>query len=165
MSQNQSNSPSGLIAMSCVLPALSTAAVGLRFWLRGRQKSQLKIDDWLMVPALVRQPSSSVAMIRVANTSKKTDCLDFLQLLFIGMCICAILGMSGRSRKSTVRSFAARVGVRKRAWGYPDLNPNDGIEAYEICQIYEGQVSPGYHKFETPFFSYCKRSNSYKFSP
>ena len=44
--------------MSCVLPLLSIAAVGLRFWLRGRQKSQLKIDDWLMVPALVRQHSS-----------------------------------------------------------------------------------------------------------
>ena len=53
MSQNASTSPSGLIAMSCVLPILCIVAVGLRFWLRGRQKSQLKIDDWLMVPGLV----------------------------------------------------------------------------------------------------------------
>lgn len=34
-----------------------------------------------------------------------------------------------------------RVGVHKRAWGYPNLVPEDGIEAYDICQIYEGQVS------------------------
>lgn len=81
--------------MSCVLPALSTAAVALRFWLRGKQKSQLKLDDWLMLPALV---------------------------LFIGMCICTILG------------------VRKRAWGYPNLDPEKGLEAYNICQIYEGQL-------------------------
>lgn len=44
--------------MSCVLPVLSIAAVGLRFWVRGRQKSQLKLDDWLMLPALVSPHSS-----------------------------------------------------------------------------------------------------------
>lgn len=53
MSQNQTTSPSGLIAMSCVLPVLSAITVGLRFWLHARQKSQLKVDDWLMLPALV----------------------------------------------------------------------------------------------------------------
>lgn len=58
MSQNASTSPSGLIAMSCVLPILSIVAVGLRFWLRGRQKSQLKLDNWLMLPALVSAHSS-----------------------------------------------------------------------------------------------------------
>lgn len=58
MSQNATTSLSGLIAMSCVLPILCIVAVGLRFWLRGRQKSQLKVDDWLMVPALVSLNSS-----------------------------------------------------------------------------------------------------------
>ena len=43
--------------MSCVLPILSIVAVGLRFWLRGRQKSQLKLDDWLMLPSLVSPQS------------------------------------------------------------------------------------------------------------
>ena len=45
--------------------------------------------------------------------------------------------------------ISARVGVRKRAWGYPNLDPNDGIKAYDICQIYEGQVSPS---MRVPFF-------------
>lgn len=35
----------------------------------------------------------------------------------------------------------ARVGVHKRAWGYPNLDPKNGVEAYNICQIYEGQVN------------------------
>ena len=26
-------------------------------------------------------------------------------------------------------------------WGYPNLDPEDGVEAFNICQIYEGQVS------------------------
>lgn len=43
--------------MSCVLPILSIVAVGLRFWLRGRQKSQLKLDDWFMLPSLVNPHS------------------------------------------------------------------------------------------------------------
>ena len=34
----------------------------------------------------------------------------------------------------------ASVGVHKHAWGYPNLDPEDGIEAFNICQIYEGQV-------------------------
>lgn len=60
MSQNQSTSPSGLTAMSCVLPVLSIGAVGLRFWLRGRQKVHLEFDDWLMLPALVSPYSSRI---------------------------------------------------------------------------------------------------------
>lgn len=81
--------------MSCILPVLSIAAVGLRFWVRNRQKPELKLDDWLMLPALG---------------------------FFIGMCICAILD------------------IHKRAWGYPNLDPKNRIEAYNICQIYEGQL-------------------------
>ena len=34
----------------------------------------------------------------------------------------------------------ANVGVHKHAWGYPNLDPEDGIEAFNTCQIYEGQV-------------------------
>lgn len=46
--------------MSCVLPVLSAVTVGLRFWLHARQKSQLKFDDWLMLPALVSPDSLSL---------------------------------------------------------------------------------------------------------
>lgn len=41
--------------MSCVLPVPLMLAVGLRFWLRSTQKLSLKVDDWLMIPALVSQ--------------------------------------------------------------------------------------------------------------
>ena len=34
----------------------------------------------------------------------------------------------------------ARVGVHRRVWGYPTLDPNKGIEAYNSSLIYEGQV-------------------------
>ncbi|CAF9908320.1 MAG: hypothetical protein ALECFALPRED_004379 [Alectoria fallacina] len=67
----------------------------MRFWLRGRQKSHLRLDDWLMLPA---------------------------SGLFIGMCICAISG------------------VHRRVWGYPTLDPNEDVEAYNSSQIFEGQL-------------------------
>ena len=60
MSQNQTTSPPGLIALSCVLPVLSAVTVGLRFWLHARQQSRLKFDDWLMLPALVSPDSLSL---------------------------------------------------------------------------------------------------------
>lgn len=63
----------------------------------------------------------------------------------------------------------ARVGVRKRAWGYPNLDPEKGLEAYNICQIYEGQVSLSISfshwvviKPNTLYASYWKRFNSYR---
>ena len=54
-----STSPSGIIALSCVLPVLGIAAVGLRFMLRKRQGVPRGMDDWIMLPALVSQFQSS----------------------------------------------------------------------------------------------------------
>lgn len=66
----------------------------------------------------------------------------------------------------------ARLGVHKRAWGYPNLDPTNGIEAYNICQIYEGQVSFGMTfshlvaiRANTFDASCWKRSNSYRSLP
>ena len=54
--------------MSCVLPVLSAVTVGLRFWLHARQKSQLKFDDWLMLPALVSPDSLGASHWRRTDT-------------------------------------------------------------------------------------------------
>ncbi len=34
----------------------------------------------------------------------------------------------------------ALVGVHRRVWGYPTLDPDIDIEAYDSSEIYEGQV-------------------------
>ena len=46
-------SPSGVIAISAILPAIGIVAVALRFYTRYQQKTSLAIDDWLTLPALV----------------------------------------------------------------------------------------------------------------
>ena len=48
-----STSPSGLLALSTVVPSICVAIVALRFELRRTQKSPIKADDWIMLPALV----------------------------------------------------------------------------------------------------------------
>ncbi|KAJ2991335.1 hypothetical protein NUW58_g2548 [Xylaria curta] len=39
------------IAAAVVLPLANIIAVGLRFWVRTKQKQPLKVDDWLLIPA------------------------------------------------------------------------------------------------------------------
>lgn len=41
------------LAVAIVLPVLSAAAVGLRFYARRRQRINIGIDDWCTIPALV----------------------------------------------------------------------------------------------------------------
>lgn len=45
--------PSHNIAAGIILPVVDIIAVGLRFWVRTKQKQALKADDWLLVPATV----------------------------------------------------------------------------------------------------------------
>ena len=141
MSQNPATSPSGLIAMSCVLPILSIAAISLRFWLRGGQTSQLRIDDWLMIPALVRNPSPVLHyQDQVVRTSRT------LRTPLPAGSIHWHVHMRHPRYTWPIKSLhymftSTSVGVHKHAWGYPNLDPEDGIEAFNICQIYEGQVS------------------------
>ena len=45
--------PSGLLAMSVIFIPLLVLVVSLRFYTRAFFHSPLKIDDWLMLPALV----------------------------------------------------------------------------------------------------------------
>ena len=47
-------SPGEMIAASTVLPALSIIIVALRFYVRKTQRAQIGIDDWLILPGLVR---------------------------------------------------------------------------------------------------------------
>ena len=62
-------------------------------------------------------------------------------MLFIGMCICAILGMTGRTSTSLLHSLVAILGVRKAVWGYPTPNPDNGVETYYSNVKFEAQVS------------------------
>ena len=48
-----STSAEGLTALSSTLLALSTVAIGLRFYIRHVQKLPLKMDDWITIPCLV----------------------------------------------------------------------------------------------------------------
>ena len=43
-----------VIAAAIVLPVLGIVAVTLRFRARAHQKSKLGVDNWLIIPALVR---------------------------------------------------------------------------------------------------------------
>ncbi|KAF2855811.1 hypothetical protein T440DRAFT_551145 [Plenodomus tracheiphilus IPT5] len=56
-------SPGSLIAICVVLPVLSILAVALRFYTRKRSKSSLKLDDWILLPALSFTIGMGVATI------------------------------------------------------------------------------------------------------
>lgn len=43
----------GILACSTVLPVLCIATVGLRFYVRSKQKAVLQFDDYAQIPALV----------------------------------------------------------------------------------------------------------------
>ena len=49
----QNISPPLVLSASAILPALCIVAVGLRFYTRRIQHQNLRLDDWLTVPALV----------------------------------------------------------------------------------------------------------------
>lgn len=67
----------------------------------------------------------------------------------------------------------ARLGVHRRVWGYPTLDLNEDVEAYNSSQIYEGQVSFSIGlshlvviiKANRLYFSYWKHSSSYRSLP
>ena len=46
--------PGSVIAVSVVFPVLGMIAVALRFYTRYSQKARFAMDDWLVLPALVR---------------------------------------------------------------------------------------------------------------
>lgn len=46
--------PETIIAVSVIFPVLSIIAVALRFHTRRLQKTGFQIDDWLILPALVK---------------------------------------------------------------------------------------------------------------
>lgn len=45
--------PQHVIAAGVALSVLDALVVGLRFWTRRKQNTSLRVDDWLMVPAMV----------------------------------------------------------------------------------------------------------------
>ena len=45
--------PPLVLSASAILPSLCILAVGLRFYTRRKQREDLRLDDWLTVPALV----------------------------------------------------------------------------------------------------------------
>ena len=51
--------PGSVIAVSLVFPILGVIAVTLRFYTRNSQKARFAMDDWLVLPALVRSNAKS----------------------------------------------------------------------------------------------------------
>ena len=49
-----------MLIVSTLLPALAGIAVLGRFYVRRRQKAELLLDDWLLIPALVYHPAVTV---------------------------------------------------------------------------------------------------------
>ena len=47
--------PGSVTAIGVLFPILGAVAVGLRFRIRRIRKTELGVDDWLCLPALVRQ--------------------------------------------------------------------------------------------------------------
>ena len=47
-------SPSANIGAGVAMPVVGILTVGLRFYTRRKMKNDLLMDDWLLVPALVR---------------------------------------------------------------------------------------------------------------
>lgn len=47
------SAPSSVLAVCTVLPILCIVAVALRFNVRRLQKATCKLDDWIMLPALI----------------------------------------------------------------------------------------------------------------
>lgn len=46
--------PAAVIVISVLFPVLGIIAVSLRFYTRTKAKMELRMDDWLTLPALVR---------------------------------------------------------------------------------------------------------------
>ena len=47
-------SPEGIYVAAILLPIIDLILVGLRMYARTLQRTSIGVDDWLMVPALVR---------------------------------------------------------------------------------------------------------------
>ncbi|KAI0107680.1 plasma membrane protein Pth11-like protein [Hypoxylon sp. NC0597] len=63
MSQHYYQRPGHVIAAGVGLPVADIVVVGLRFWLRKRQKLPLKPDDWLMVPATLMTLGVGICLV------------------------------------------------------------------------------------------------------
>ena len=76
-------SPGEVLAAGITIPLVGIAAVGLRFWLRARQRAGIGADDYLILLALVW-------LLLFALRTYANPCL--LQSFVIGMGICLIYG-------------------------------------------------------------------------
>lgn len=75
-------SAAGLYTLASVLLGLGVISVILRFYARRHQKAPLLVDDWLLIPALVR-PLAATELV-LANFP--------IELTFIGVCVCLYYG-------------------------------------------------------------------------
>lgn len=75
-------SPSVLVAVGVIMPVLGIVTVGLRFYTRKKMRCPISVNDWLLIPALVRFSISEACEAR----------LTWRQLLTIGMGASLIAG-------------------------------------------------------------------------
>jgi len=57
--------PAAVVVISLLFPILGTIAVSLRFYTRTKAKIGIRIDDWLILPALVRTPFQALLSLRL----------------------------------------------------------------------------------------------------
>ena len=76
-------SPGEMISACTVLPALAIIFVGLRFYVRTSQRAQIGIDDWLIVPGLVK--------LQLPTRSNSTQ-YSLSQVLFVGLGMNLLVG-------------------------------------------------------------------------
>lgn len=90
--------PGHFVAATASLMILDVLVVGLRFWTRHRERLPRKLDDWLMIPALVI-PVLPIIRKREINTDSYTQLL------------------------SVAGSIALLYAVAKKALAYPTAIP------------------------------------------
>lgn len=72
-----------LMASSTIPFAFALISVLLRFWCRQTNRAGLKLDDWLILAALVRSPSqSSLLQNRIANPRSRLALPGFWLLCY-----------------------------------------------------------------------------------
>lgn len=89
--------PGHFVAATASLMILDVLVVGLRFWTRHRERLPRKLDDWLMIPALV--------ILFLTMTRKMEIILIYTQFL------------------SVAGSIALLYAVAKKALAYPTAIP------------------------------------------
>ncbi|CAG8979098.1 hypothetical protein HYALB_00000229 [Hymenoscyphus albidus] len=110
----------GLIALSTVLPVLSTEIIGLRFWVRLKKRATLEFDDWVQFPSLLLYAIQHIQIL--ALTLIKLSALAFYRRIFcavkpspLNYIIWTLIGLCVAWAIAFVSFYAASCGSHPQA--------------------------------------------------